>query len=212
MLGNSLIQTAVFFCLVIAVTAPLGAYMARVFSDEHTILDPILRPIERTIYRLCGVQPGEEMSWAKYTISMLLFSLAGVISLYAIERLQGVLPFNPQSLPAVPRALAFNTAASFNTNTNWQAYAGETTMSYLTQMSGLAYHNFVSAGAGIAIAIAIIRGFVRRSATTIGNFWVDLTRCTLWLLLPFCIVMSLVLVWQGVPENLNAYTHAHTLE
>jgi potassium-transporting ATPase potassium-binding subunit len=186
--------------------------MARVFAGERTFMDPVLRPIERLIYRVCGIHPATEMSWWEYTISMLFFSLAGMISLYAIERLQQILPFNPQSMAAVPPDLAFNTAASFVTNTNWQAYGGESTMSYLTQMAGLAFHNFVSAAAGIAIAIAVIRGFVRKSAKTLGNFWFDLTRATLWVLLPICIVFTLVLVWQGMPQNLSAYTHAKTLE
>ena len=186
--------------------------MARVFAGERTFMDPVLRPIERLIYRVCGIHPATEMSWWEYTISMLFFSLAGMISLYAIERLQQILPFNPQSMAAVPPDLAFNTAASFVTNTNWQAYGGESTMSYLTQMAGLAFHNFVSAAAGMAIAIAVIRGFVRKTAKTLGNFWFDLTRATLWVLLPICIVFTLVLVWQGMPQNLSAYTHAKTLE
>ena len=209
--GNALIQTTIFFALVLAVTVPLGAYMTNVFTDRRTFLDPVLRPVERLIYRFCGIQPGVEMTWAEYAVNMLFFSLVGMLVLYALERLQGLLPLNPQALPAVAPALAFNTAASFTTNTNWQAYGGETTMSYLTQMMGLAYHNFVSAAAGIAMAIAIIRGFVRRSARTLGNFWVDLTRTTLWILLPFCIVFALVLVWQGVPQNFSPYTHAKTL-
>ena len=152
------------------------------------------------------------MTWFEYAISMLLFSMAGMLMLYAMERLQQILPFNPQGMGAVAPDLAFNTAASFTTNTNWQAYGGESTMSYLTQMAGLAFHNFVSAAAGIAIAIAVIRGFVRKTAKTIGNFWFDLTRATLWVLLPISIVFALVLVWQGVPQNLSAYTHAKTLE
>jgi len=186
--------------------------MTKVFSGERTLLDPVLRPIERLIYKTCGVHPENEMTWFEYAADMLVFSLVGMIVLYALERLQGVLPLNPQGLAAVPPGLAFNTAASFTTNTNWQAYSGETTMSYLTQMAGLAYHNFVSAAAGIAIAIAIIRGFVRRTAKTLGNFWVDVTRATLWILLPLCIVFALVLVWQGVPQNFNSYTHVKTLE
>ncbi len=212
MLTNALIQVSVFFFLVLAVTVPLGAYMTNVFSGKRTFLDPVLRPFERLIYRTCGIQLGIEMTWVEYSVSMLLFSLVGMLTLYAIERLQGVLPLNPQGLPGVSPALAFNTAASFSTNTNWQAYAGETTMSYLTQMMGLAYHNFVSAASGIAMAIAIIRGFVRRSAKTLGNFWVDLTRAILWILLPLCIVFALVLVWQGVPQNFSPYAHAKTLE
>src|SRR5208282_3695049 len=158
MMSNALIQVGIYFLLVLAVTVPLGAYMTKVFSGERTFLDPVLRPIERLVYRSCGVQPGNEMTWVEYTISMLLFSFAGMLALYALERLQWYLPLNPQGLPGVPPALAFNTAASFTTNTNWQAYGGESTMSYLTQMAGLAFHNFVSAAAGIAVAIAIVRG------------------------------------------------------
>jgi len=212
MATNALLQVGIFLLLVALVTVPLGAYMTKVFSGERTLLDPVLRPIERLIYKTCGVHPENEMTWFEYAADMLVFSLVGMIVLYALERLQGVLPLNPQGLAAVPPGLAFNTAASFTTNTNWQAYSGETTMSYLTQMAGLAYHNFVSAAAGIAIAIAIIRGFVRRTAKTLGNFWVDVTRATLWILLPLCIVFALVLVWQGVPQNFNSYTHVKTLE
>src|SRR5580698_3201358 len=152
------------------------------------------------------------MTWVEYAISMLLFSMVGMLLLYAMERLQQLLPFNPQAMGAVAPDLAFNTAASFTTNTNWQAYGGESTMSYFTQMAGLAFHNFVSAAAGIAVAIAVVRGFVRKSSRTIGNFWYDLTRATLWVLLPISIVFALVLVWQGVPQNLAAYTHVQTLE
>ena len=209
---NALLQVGIFLLLVALVTVPLGAYMTKVFSGERTLLDPVLRPIERLIYKVCGVHPENEMTWFEYAADILMFSLVGMIVLYALERLQGVLPLNPQGLSAVPPVLAFNTAASFTTNTNWQAYSGETTMSYLTQMAGLAYHNFVSAAAGIAIAIAIIRGFVRRTSKTLGNFWVDVTRATLWILLPLCIVLALVLVWQGVPDNFNSYTHVKTLE
>src|SRR5271157_2034054 len=168
MLSNALIQIGFFSVVVTVTSVPLGLYMARVFAGERTFLDPVLGPVERLIYRLCGVQPGTEQTWVEYTVSMLLFSLVGMVTLYALQRLQGLLPLNPQGLAAVEPGLAFNTAASFTTNTNWQAYSGETTMSYLTQMAGLAYHNFVSAAAGIAIAIAIIRGFVRRNAQTIG--------------------------------------------
>ena len=212
MLSNALIQIGFYALVVTLVSVPLGLYMARVFAGERTFMDPVLLPVERLIYRVCGVHPATEMAWWEYTISMLLFSLVGMISLYAIERLQQILPFNPQGMPAVPPDLAFNTAASFLTNTNWQAYGGESTMSYLTQMAGLAFHNFVSAAAGIAIAIAVIRGFARKAAKTLGNFWFDLTRATLWVLLPICIVFTLVLVWQGMPQNLNPYTHAKTLE
>jgi potassium-transporting ATPase potassium-binding subunit len=186
--------------------------MARVFAEERTFLDPVLRPVERAIYRLCGVHPATEMTWGEYTIAILWFSLVGMLVLYALERLQGLLPFNPQGLAGVAPDLAFNTAASFTTNTNWQAYGGETTMSYLTQMAGLAFHNFVSAATGIAAAIAVIQGFVRRSSRTLGNFWFDLVRSTLWVLLPLSVVFALVLVWQGVPQNLSPYVHAKTLE
>ncbi len=212
MLENALIQVGLFSIVVTAVSVPLGLYMARVFSDQRTFLDPVLKPIERAIYRICGVHPGTEQNWVEYTVAMLLFSAVGMVLLYGMERLQYYLPLNPQKLAAVASDLAFNTAASFTTNTNWQAYGGESTMSYFTQMAGLAFHNFVSAGAGIAVAIAVIRGFVRRSGKTLGNFWVDLTRVTLWVLLPISIVFALVLVWQGVPENFSAYTHAKTLE
>jgi potassium-transporting ATPase potassium-binding subunit len=212
MTANAIVQVVIYLLLIAALTAPLGAYMERVFTGKPTFLDPVLRPVERAIYRTCGIQPDAEMGWAEYAICMLLFSLAGMVLLYLIERLQWYLPWNPQGLPGVPSSLAFNTAASFTTNTNWQAYGGESTMSYLTQMAGLAYHNFVSAAAGIAIAIAIIRGFVRRSAKTLGNFWFDLTRATLWILLPISLVFALVLVWQGVPDNLSPYTQVTTLE
>jgi len=212
MLENALIQVGIFSALVTAISVPLGLYMARVFAGERTMLDPVLRPIERTIYRLCGIHPEAEETWVEYAVSMLLFSMIGMLVLYAMERLQYFLPFNPQKFGAVAPDLAFNTAASFTTNTNWQAYGGESTMSYFTQMAGLAFHNFVSAAAGIAIAIAVIRGFVRRSAKTIGNFWVDMTRAILWVLLPISVIGALVLVWQGVPQNFSAYTQAKTVE
>ena len=204
MLLNAVLQLGIFGLLILLLTVPLGRFIKRVFSDEPTFLDPILRPVERIIYRVCRISPASEMSWAEYAIAMLMFSMAGMLLLYAIERLQGFLPLNPQALGAVGPELAFNTAASFTTNTNWQAYGGESTMSYLTQMAGLAFHNFVSAAAGIAVAIAMIRGFVRRSSHTLGNFWFDLTRATLWILLPISIVFALVLVWQGVPDNFSA--------
>jgi potassium-transporting ATPase potassium-binding subunit len=212
MTSNAFIQIGFFLVVVTICSIPLGLYMARVFNGEHTFLDPILLPLERFIYRAGGVKPDAEMTWSEYAIAMLLFSMVGMIVLYLIERLQGILPFNPQAMTAVAPDLAFNTAASFTTNTNWQAYGGESTMSYLTQMSALAFHNFVSAAAGIAVAIAVIRGFVRKSARTLGNFWYDLTRATLWILLPISIVFALVFVWQGIPQNLHAYTHAKTLE
>ena len=212
MLANAVIQIGLFFLIVVAISVPLGHYMARVFAGESTFPDPALKPIERLIYRLGGVHPETEQTWIEYAVAMLLFSAAGMLLLYAQERLQGLLPLNPQGLGGVAPSLAFNTAASFATNTNWQAYAGETTMSYLTQMAGLTFHNFVSAAAGIAIAIAVIRGFVRRNSKTIGNFWVDLTRATLWVLMPICVVMAIALVWQGVPQNFAPYTRAKTIE
>ncbi len=212
MFANAFVQLGIFSALVTAISVPLGLYMARVFAGERTMLDPVLRPLERAIYRMCGIHPEVEETWVEYAISMLIFSMIGMVVLYAMERLQYYLPLNPQNFGAVAPDLAFNTAASFTTNTNWQAYGGESTMSYFTQMAGLAFHNFVSAAAGIAVAIAVIRGFVRRSAKTIGNFWVDLTRAILWVLLPISIVGALVLVWQGVPQNFSAYTQAKTLE
>jgi K+-transporting ATPase ATPase A chain len=212
LLANAFIQVGIFSLLVTVISVPLGLYMARVFAGEPTCLDPILRPVERAIYRACGVHPGTEQTWAEYAISMLLFSAVGMLLLYAMQRLQQWLPLNPQGLTGVAPDLAFNTAASFTTNTNWQAYGGESTMSYLTQMAGLAYHNFVSAATGIAVAIAVIRGFVRRSAKTLGNFWVDLTRATLWVLMPVCVIFTLVLVWQGVPDNFSPYAQVKTLE
>jgi K+-transporting ATPase ATPase A chain len=212
MLWNAVLQTGLFTLILALVSVPIGLYMARVFADERTFLDPVLRPVERLIYRLCGVYPATEMTWAEYSIAVVWFSLAGMVLLYALERLQGLLPLNPQGFGAIAPDLAFNTAASFTTNTNWQAYSGEQAMSYLTQMAGLAFHNFVSAATGIAVAIAVIRGFVRRSARTLGNFWFDLVRATLWILLPLSIVLALILVWQGVPQNFSPYVHVHTLE
>ncbi|HEY9157283.1 potassium-transporting ATPase subunit KdpA [Candidatus Binatus sp.] len=212
MLSNSVIQLIAFFLIVTAISVPLGLYMARVFSNERTFLDPVLSPIERLIYRVCGINPGVEMGWAGYAVSMLAFSLISMIFLYALQRLQYYLPLNPQGLAGVPAGLAFNTAASFTTNTNWQAYSGEQTLSYLTQMVGLTSHNFLSAAAGIAMAAAVIRGFARRSAKTIGNFWVDLIRATLWVLIPISVIFALVLVWQGVPDNFSPYVNATTLE
>jgi K+-transporting ATPase ATPase A chain len=207
------LQIAIFLALVLAVTKPLGVFMARVFNREHTFLDPVLGPVERLLYRLTGVDENREMAWKEYAVSMLLFSAISMLLLYAIQRLQGYLPFNPEKLGAVnPANLAFNTAASFTTNTNWQAYSGETTMSYFTQMAGLAYHNFVSAAVGIALAIAFIRGIARREADTIGNFWVDLVRGCLWVLLPFCLLGSLLLVSQGVVQNLRPYDKVNLVE
>src|SRR5690348_8916503 len=206
------VQIAVFFLLVLALTKPLGVYLARVFNHEHTLLDPLLGPLERLLYRLTGVDENSEMRWTEYALAMLLFSAVSMLLLYLLERAQAFLPLNPQKLAAVAPDLAFNTAASFTTNTNWQAYVPETTMSYLTQMAGLAYHNFVSAATGIALAIALIRGLARRESQTIGNFWVDLVRCCLWILLPVCLAGSLVLVSQGVVQNLRPYDQARLLE
>jgi len=209
---TDLVQLLLFFALLLLLVKPLGAYMARVFAGERTFLDPVLRPLERAIYRLCGVDPGHEMRWTTYTATMLLFNFAGLLLLYLILRLQHLLPWNPQHLAAMRPDLAFNTAVSFATNTNWQAYSGETAVTYFTQMVGLAWHNFVSAATGLALAIALIRGLTRRSAREIGNFWVDLTRSCLWVLLPFSVLGALLLVSQGVVQNLSPYTTATTVE
>src|SRR5262245_446733 len=206
------IQIVLFGLVVVLLVKPLGGYMTRVFSGERTFLSPVLGPVERGFYRLSGVDERVDQNWVAYAVSMLLFSLAGFISLYALMRLQALLPFNPAGQAAVEPGLAFNTAMSFDTNTNWQSYVPETTMSYLTQMAGLTVHNFVSAATGIALAVALIRGFAPRSAKRIGNFWVDLVRCTLYILLPISIVVGLFFVWQGMPQNLGAYTEATTLE
>ena len=212
MTANGWFQIAFFILLILAVTKPMGVFMARVFNREKTFMDPVLRPLERLLYRVTGVDENHEMRWTEYAVSMLLFSVVSMLVLYLIERTQAFLPFNPQKLGAVAPALAFNTAASFTTNTNWQNYSGETTMSYFTQMAGLAYHNFTSAAVGIAIAIAFIRCIARREMETIGNFWVDLVRSCLWVLLPFCIVGALALVSQGVVQNLKPYDTVKLLE
>ena len=212
MTANGWLQIGIFLALVLAVTKPLGIFMARVFNREHTFMDRALRPVERLLYRLTGVDEQHEMRWTEYAFAMLLFSAVSMLALYVQQRVQGFLPLNPQKLPGVPPDLAFNTAASFTTNTNWQAYVPETTMSYLTQMAGLAYHNFASAAVGIALAIAFIRGIARREKETIGNFWVDLVRCSLWVLLPACLLGSLLLVWQGVPQNLKPYDTVKLVE
>jgi K+-transporting ATPase ATPase A chain len=209
---NGWIQILVFLGLIFAVTKPLGVFMARVFNRERTFLDPLARPVERLLYRLTGVDETHEMRWTEYAVAMLLFSGVSMLVLYLIERLQQFLGWNPQKFGAVAQDLAFNTAASFTTNTNWQNYAGEATMSYLTQMAGLAYHNFVSAAVGIALAIAFVRGIARREKETIGNFWVDMTRATLWLLLPMCIVYALALVSQGAVQNLKPYDTVKLVE
>ncbi len=209
---NGWLQIAIFAALVAAVTVPLGGYMTRVFAGERTPLSPVLRPIETVFYRLSGVDPVREQNWLVYAFAVLLFNLVAFLLLYALQRLQGVLPLNPQGFAGVSPDLALNTSISFVTNTNWQNYGGESTLSYLVQMAGLTVHNFVSAANGIVVAIVLIRGFARKSVDTIGNFWVDLTRCTLYVLLPISIVAALVLIWQGMPQNLNAYTEAATLE
>ncbi|MER3461261.1 MAG: potassium-transporting ATPase subunit A, partial [candidate division GAL15 bacterium] len=207
-----LVQILLFIGILVALTKPLGAYMARVFQGEPTWLRPLLSPLERAIYRLSGVDPSAEQRWTGYAAAALLFSLAGMVLLYLLQRVQGLLPLNPQGFGPVAPDLAFNTAASFTTNTNWQAYAGESTMSYLTQMAGLAVQNFVSAATGIAVAVAFIRGLARRSVDAIGNFWVDLVRATLYVLLPISAVVALFFVWQGIPQNLSPYVQATTLE
>jgi K+-transporting ATPase ATPase A chain len=212
MTNNGWFQIIFFLLVVLALTKPLGMFMTRVFNREKTFLDPLLRPIEKLVYRLTGVDETKEMRWTEYAGAMLTFSGVTMVVLYLIQRLQNHLPLNPQKLPAVAPDLAFNTAASFTTNTNWQAYVPETTMSYLTQMAGLAYHNFISAAVGIALAIAIIRGIARREQNTLGNFWVDMTRATFWVLLPGCVLGALLLVSQGVPQNLKPYTTAELVD
>jgi K+-transporting ATPase ATPase A chain len=206
------LQAIFFFLLVLAVTKPIGTYMARVFEGERTWLTPIFAPLERVIYRLCGVREDEEMTWYVYALSMLAFSLVGLAYLYVLLRMQKWLPFNPQHIDNMSPDLAWNTAVSFTTNTNWQFYSGETAMSYLSQMAGLAWHNFVSAAAGIAIAVAVVRGVVRTNVKTLGNFWVDLTRCSLYVLLPISIVVGLFFVSAGIPQNMRAYQAAKSVE
>ena len=205
MTANGWLQIFLVLGVVFAITKPLGIFMGRVFNKEKTFLDPVLRPIERLVYRLTGVDEQHEMRWTEYAAAMLLFSGVSMVLLYLIERTQLWLPFNPQKMANVPQGLAFNTAASFTTNTNWQNYSGEATMSYLTQMAGLAYHNFTSAAAGIVMAIVVIRGIARKETDKLGNFWVDMTRCLLWILLPFCLVGALTLVSQGVVQNVKPY-------
>ncbi len=209
---NGWLQIAFYCVLLTLLTKPLGGYMTRVFAGERTLLSPVLRPLERGLYRLSGINDAEEQHWVTYAIAMLTFSFVGFAVLYGLQRLQAVLPFNPQNLDAVSPDLAFNTSVSFVTNTNWQSYVPETTLSYLVQMAGLTVHNFVSAATGIALALALIRGFSRRSTNSVGNFWVDMTRGTLYILIPICIVVGLIMVWQGVPQNLSAYTDVTTLE
>ncbi|TPK62226.1 potassium-transporting ATPase subunit KdpA [Mesorhizobium sp. B2-4-19] len=209
---NGWIQILAFCGVIVLLTKPLGFYMHRVFNGDRTPLSPIFGPLERGLYRICGTSEREEQHWTAYAVALLLFNLTGFLVLYALQRLQGSLPYNPAGMGAVDPAFAFNTAASFVTNTNWQNYGGESTMSYLLQMAGLTVQNFVSAATGIAIAIALIRGFARASGKSIGNFWVDMTRCTLYVLLPLCIVLTLVYVWLGIPQTLGPYVDATTLE
>ena len=206
------IQILLFCAIILAITPVLGAYMTRVFSGQRTFLSPILRPVELTLYWAGGVEEKSEQGWLRYTVGMLLFHVGGFVILYALLRLQGVLPFNPAGQSAVAPDLSFNTAISFITNTNWQNYGGETTMSYLVQMLALTQQNFLSAATGIVLAMVLIRGFARASARTIGNFWVDVTRCTLYVLLPVCVPLALFLVWQGMPQTLGPYIDATTLE
>ncbi|RWK53878.1 potassium-transporting ATPase subunit KdpA [Mesorhizobium sp.] len=205
-------QILVYCGIVVLLVKPLGGYMYRVFSGDRTFLSPILAPVERGLYRISGTSEREQQHWTTYAAALLFFNLAGFVVLYALQRLQGSLPYNPAGMSGVEPGLAFNTAASFMTNTNWQNYGGESTMSYLVQMAGLTVQNFLSAATGIAIAIALIRGFTKASGKSIGNFWVDMTRCTLYLLLPLCMVLTLVYVYLGIPQTLSAYLDATTLE
>ncbi len=209
---TDILQFVAYAAIILACTPFLGGFMAKVFTGEKTFITPVIRPLERLIYAICGVDETVEQNWKRYAGHLLLFSIIGTIVTYAMLRLQQYLPFNPQSMPAVPPDLAMNTAISFNTNTNWQAYGGEGTMSYFSQMAALATHNFLSAATGLAVAIALVRGFARKTTKTIGNFYVDLTRGVLYILLPISIVGALVLVWQGVPQTLGAYVDAHTIE
>ena len=212
MSANGWLQFLVYSVVLCLAVKPVGIYLARVLEGQRTWLDPVLRPVERLTYKLCGVKADHEMNWREYAFAMLGFSAISMLLTYLIERAQAVLPWNPQHLPGVAPDLAWNTAASFTTNTNWQFYTPESTMSYLTQMAGLATHNFFSAAVGIVVAIALVRAIRRTQSSTIGNFWVDTTRTLLYILLPGSIIYSLLLVAQGVPQNLHAYTVAHTLE
>jgi potassium-transporting ATPase potassium-binding subunit len=205
-------QILLFCTIVAALVNPLGSYMTRVFNGERTLLAPLLAPVEAALYRAAGVDAQREQHWLAYTVAMLLFHVGGFLILYGLMRFQGVLPFNPADQSAVPADLTFNTAVSFITNTNWQNYGGESTLSYLVQMLGLTHQNFLSAATGIVLAVALIRGFARASMSTVGNFWVDITRCTLYILLPICVVYALFLVWQGIPQTLGPYVAATTFE
>jgi len=205
-------QILIYCAIIVALVKPVGGYMTRVFDGERTFLSPILRPVETVLYRFAGVDAAREQHWLTYGVAMLLFHVGGFLILYALLRLQGVLPFNPAEQSAVPADLAFNTSVSFLTNTNWQNYGGESTLSYLVQMLGLTHQNFLSAATGIVLAVALMRGFARASRHTIGNFWVDTTRCTLYILLPIAIVYALFLVAEGIPQTLGPYVEATTLE
>jgi potassium-transporting ATPase potassium-binding subunit len=206
------IQILIYCAIVVGLTPLLGGYMTRVFNGERTFLSPVLRPVEAALYRAGGVEEKHEQHWLTYTIAMLLFHVGGFLILYGLMRFQASLPLNPAQQPDVAPDLSFNTAISFITNTNWQNYGGESTMSYLTQMLGLTHQNYLSAATGIVLAIALIRGFARASGKTVGNFWVDITRCTLYILMPICVIVALFLVWQGVPQTLGPYVDATTLE
>ena len=204
-MSNGLLQIALYLGILLALAKPVGYYMARIYEGKLPAFVRWMAPIENLFYRLCGVDSKQEMRWTQYALAMLWFSLLGVLAVYGLQRVQGLLPLNPQGLGAVTPDSSFNTAISFATNTNWQGYGGETTMSYLTQMLGLAVQNFLSAAAGMAVVIALIRGFARHTAETIGNFWVDMTRSTVYILLPLSVVLALVLVSQGVVQNFSAY-------
>src|SRR5262249_54696854 len=201
------LQILLYCVVVLALVKPLGGYMTRVFNGERTFLSPVLRPVEALLYAVAGIDERREQHWLTYTVAMLLFHIGGFLILYGLLRLQELLPFNPAGEPAVAADLSFNTAVSFITNTNWQNYGGESTLSYLVQMAGLTHQNFLSAATGIALAIALIRGFSRASAQTIGNFWIDVTRCTLYLLLPICVLYALFLVFEGMPQTLGPYVN-----
>jgi potassium-transporting ATPase potassium-binding subunit len=208
---NAILQIGIYCVLIFLITKPMGIYLHKVFEGERTWLTPVLKPIERTFYRVAGVNDSQEMRWTTYTVAMLVFSAVSMLMTYIVLRFQSGLPFNPQDLGNIEPRLAFNTAASFTTNTNWQSYVPEVTMSYFSNMFGLATHNYFSAAVGISIAIALVRGLSRHSARELGNFWVDLTRCTLYVLMPICIVITMILVWRGVPQNLNDYTSVTTI-
>ena len=212
MTGNGLLQLTFYFAALTALAVPLGRYMAAVYEGRAVLAQRVLGPLERGLYRLAGVRPADDMSWQRYAAAVLLFNVASILVVYALQRLQGWLPLNGAGLPAVGPDVALNTAVSFATNTNWQAYGGETTMSHLTQMLGLTVQNFVSAATGMAVLVALIRGFTRRQAKAIGNFWVDLVRSTLYVLLPLSIVVALVLAWQGVPQTFQAKATVPLLE